>query len=71
MTRNQGVLYGGSFPLSFLDRDERIRSAGDGSGAAVIVSPRGSIRVEVGDIVIRGRGGQPLVLRETTDVGVT
>lgn len=43
------VRYTGSFPLAWLKADEQVMSAGDGTGAAIIVSPHGERRVSIGD----------------------
>jgi hypothetical protein len=42
------ALYNGYFDLRWLADDESVRSAGDGSGAVIIDSPRGSRRIELG-----------------------
>lgn len=41
--------FDGVFDLEWLADDERVESAGDGSGAVIVRSPRGDVRVEVGD----------------------
>jgi hypothetical protein len=44
------VRYDGEFELAWLRDGERVMSAGDGTGAAIIVSPDGSERrVNIGD----------------------
>ena len=44
--------YDGAFPLDVLADDERVRSAGDGTGAAIVSSPLGEMRVNVGELLI-------------------
>lgn len=49
--------YHGEFPLEFLN-EERVRSAGDGSGACEIVTLEGVMRADPGDWIIRGVKGE-------------
>lgn len=49
--------YDGGFDLAFLESGERVTRAGDGTGACVIDGPDGSIRVELGDWLIRNQDG--------------
>lgn len=42
---------GGPFDLAWLRDGERVKSAGDGTGAAIIVGPDGERRLNVGDEV--------------------
>lgn len=54
------VRYEGEFELAWLRDGERVMSAGDGTGAAIVVSPDGSeCRVNIGDeIKVRGTGAR-------------
>lgn len=45
------VVYDGTFTLAWLADDEEVCSAGDGSGACIILSPRGDLRVDIGDVI--------------------
>lgn len=54
----EATLYDGQFDLEFLRGDERVRSAGDGSGAAEIVTLEGVMRCDIGDWIIRGVKGE-------------
>lgn len=49
--------YDGSFPLGILHFRETVCSAGDGTGACLIVGPLGVTRVNIGDTVIRLASG--------------
>lgn len=50
--------YDGTLDLEFLKGDERVRSLGDGSGAAEIVTLEGTMRADLGDWIIRGVKGE-------------
>lgn len=52
------IQYDGTFELDFLQGDERVRSAGDGTGACEIVTLEGVMRCDVGDWIIRGVQGE-------------
>lgn len=50
-----GMVYGGSFHMQWLKDGEKVKSAGDGTSAAIVVSPDGSERrYDVGDEVWLG-----------------
>lgn len=54
----EAIQYDGTFPLAFLAGEERVRSAGDGSGACEIVTPAGTvIRCEQTDWIVRDANG--------------
>jgi hypothetical protein len=54
----EAVQYDGTFELDFLRGDERVRSAGDGTGACEIVTLEGVMRCDVGEWIIRGIKGE-------------
>lgn len=49
--------YDGRFDLAFLEDNERVRSAGDGTGAIEVLTPKQNVRVEVGEWVVRESNG--------------
>lgn len=54
----EAIQYDGGFPLDFLGEDERVRSAGDGSGDCEVVTLEGVMRAHIGDWIIRGVKGE-------------
>jgi hypothetical protein len=54
----EAMHFDGTFDLQFLNGDERVRSAGDGSGACEIVTLEGVMRCNIGDWIIRGVKGE-------------
>jgi hypothetical protein len=54
----QVVRYDGSFDLEILCADEFVRSAGDGSGACEVVGPKGTLRFDIGDWILRTEDGR-------------
>lgn len=47
------VRYNGDFALAWLRDGSRVSSAGDGTGAAIVISPDGSERrIDVGDEIV-------------------
>ena len=54
----EAVQYDGTFPLAFLNSDERVRYAGDDSGDIEIVTLEGVMRAHIGDWIIRGVNGE-------------
>jgi hypothetical protein len=54
----EAIHYDGNFDLEFLSGDERVRSAGDGSGACEVITLEGVMRCGVGDWLIRGVKGE-------------
>lgn len=62
------LLYDGSFPLGFLRDDERVASAGDGSGACVIFREgREPMRVDIGETIVRWTDGSIARRRSVID----
>ena len=59
--------YDGNFSLDFLLVDEKVRSAGDRTGACEIVRRDGTVRVNVGDRLHRRSDGRIVV----TAAGIT
>lgn len=49
--------YDGTFELAFLADDERVRSAGLGDATINVESPRGNVRLQVGDWLARNDDG--------------
>lgn len=47
----------GPFPMRWLNLNERVGSAGDGTGAVVIETPRGLVRLERGQRLVRHDDG--------------
>jgi hypothetical protein len=60
---NQPYHYVGEFPLALLSGHEKVCSAGDGSGACVVSTDRGDLRVDIGDWIIRSDDGRLATLR--------
>lgn len=54
----EAVRYDATFDLAFLDDDESIRAAGDGTGACLIETLEGTMRAQIGDWIIRGVNGE-------------
>jgi len=54
---NIATQYDGTFDLEFLERHEKVYSAGSNSGAVIIRSKGKEIRVDKGDWIIRTPSG--------------
>jgi hypothetical protein len=52
------VCYDGSFDMALLEPNETVCSAGDATGACLITSPSGQLRIEIGDWIIRSSNGR-------------
>ena len=54
----EAMLYDGDFELGFLGDNDKVRSAGDGTGACEIVTLEGVMRADLGDYIIHGVKGE-------------
>ena len=54
---NIATQFDGTFDLTFLELNEKVRSAGPGTNAVEVITPTKTIRVEKGDWLIRTPSG--------------